>query len=248
MKGQLRVIIFLNVVLFVIGMIPALASEQGDTTWVSTYTWEAQNNPETNYDSPGRRWFDFPATENGEAYRKVLMYHKLKCFDQGTAGGLGYACGEWDYLSYNYLFDHTGLLDSANLTHPLYRINNLDFDGDTLVFLPSGGAPFDTVFTEYSRTVLNEVGAFTTSVLNDAVSTDLLMSSSEGKRIEMVWSAEELIEMGVETGGGIRRISLPVGMLEADLLTLECRWSDNEWMTVYEFPASASGMLIMDLS
>ena len=119
MKILLRVIIASSVVLFTIGMVPVSASAQGDTTWVSTYTWEAQNNPETNYDSPGRRWFDFPALDNGAEYRKVLMYHKLKCFDQGTAGGLGYACGEWDYLSYNYLFDHTGLLDSANLTHPL---------------------------------------------------------------------------------------------------------------------------------
>ena len=91
---------------------------QGDTTWVSTYTWEAQNNPETNYDSPGRRWFQFPESDSDVEYRKVLMYHKLKCFDQGTAGGLGYACGEWDYLTYSYLFDHTGELDSTMHNHP----------------------------------------------------------------------------------------------------------------------------------
>ena len=35
---------------------------QGDTTWVQTYTWGEQNNPETAYDSPGRRWFEFPAS------------------------------------------------------------------------------------------------------------------------------------------------------------------------------------------
>ena len=58
------------------------------------------------------------------------------------------------------------LLVSANLTHPLYRINNLDFETDSLVFSPSGGAPSDTVLTEYSRTVLSEVGAFTSSTLN----------------------------------------------------------------------------------
>ena len=248
MKYQLRFIISVSVILFVIGLSTALACEQGDTTWVSTYTWEAQNNPETNYDSPGRRWFDFPASDNGEEYRKVLMYHKLKCFDQGTAGGLGYACGEWDYLTYNYLFDHTGLLDSANLSHPLYRINNSDFEVDSIVFIPLGGAPFDTVLTEYSRTVLSEVGEFTTSILNDTVSSDQLISSSAGKRIEMVWSVEELIEMGVEVGDTIRRISLPVGMIEADLLTLECRWSGDEWITVFEFPVTASGMLNMDLS
>ena len=247
MKYLLRLTISFGVLSFIIGFSSAIAGVQGDTTWVSTYTWDAQNNSETNYDSPGRRWFDFPASDNGEEYRKVLMYHNLKCFDQGTAGGLGYACGEWDYLTYNYLFDHTGLLDSANLTHPLYRIDNSDFEVDSIVFTPLGGLPFDTVLTEYSRTVLSEVGEFTTSISSGVVSTDLLISSSEEKKIEAVWPAAELIEMGLEIGGGIRRISLPVGIIEADLLTLDCKWSDTEWVRVYEFPISASGMLNMDL-
>ena len=34
-----------------------MLADPGDTTWVQAYTWEAQNNPETAYDSPGRRWF-----------------------------------------------------------------------------------------------------------------------------------------------------------------------------------------------
>ena len=89
-----------------------------DTTTVQTYTFEAQNNPATSYDSPGRRWFEFPASDNGVEYGKVIMEYTLKCFEDGTAGNLGYACGEWDYLSYTYLFDHTGLLDSTALQHP----------------------------------------------------------------------------------------------------------------------------------
>ena len=96
--------------LFILFMVPSYGAKSQDTTWVQTYTWEAQNNPETSYDSPGRRWFEFPASDNGEEYRKVLMYYNLKCFEDGTAGGLGFACGEWDYLTYNYLFEHTGLL------------------------------------------------------------------------------------------------------------------------------------------
>ena len=83
----------------------AIFAQNPDTTWVQTYTWEAQNNPATAYDSPGRRWFDFPASDNDTSYQKVLMYYNLKCFEDGTAGNLGYACGEWDYLTYTYLFD-----------------------------------------------------------------------------------------------------------------------------------------------
>ena len=88
---------------------------KADTTTVQTFTFEAQNNPETAYDSPGRRWFPFPASDNGIEYGKVLMEYTLKCFEDGTAGNLGFACGEWDYLSYTYLFDHTGMLDSTML-------------------------------------------------------------------------------------------------------------------------------------
>ncbi|MGA1374894.1 MAG: hypothetical protein ACO3YQ_08825, partial [Flavobacteriales bacterium] len=102
------------------------AAQTADTTWVQTFTFEAQNNPATAYDSPGRRWFEFPDSDNGTSYRKVLMYHRLKCFEDGTAGGLGYPCGEWDYLTYTYLFDHTGVLDSKLLTQPRWKIEDLD--------------------------------------------------------------------------------------------------------------------------
>ena len=66
------------------------------------------------------------------------MYHRLKCFEDGTAGNLGYPCGEWDYLTYNYLFDHTGLYDSTALTHPVHLINDADFEEASLGF-GSGG-------------------------------------------------------------------------------------------------------------
>jgi len=91
-------------------------ADPGDTTVVQTFSFEEQNNPDAAYDSPGRRWFDFP--DEGTSYQKILMYYTLKCFEDGTAGGLGFPCGEWDYLTYNYLFDHTGDLDSNLLTHP----------------------------------------------------------------------------------------------------------------------------------
>ena len=55
----------------------AATADPGDTTWVQTYTWEAQDNPATAYDSPGRRWFEFPSGDT--TYRKILMYHRLKC-------------------------------------------------------------------------------------------------------------------------------------------------------------------------
>ena len=40
-------------------------------------------NPETAYDYPGRRWFEFPASENGEEYRKVLCIIILSALRMG---------------------------------------------------------------------------------------------------------------------------------------------------------------------
>ena len=130
-----------------------LTDRLADTTTVQTYTFDAQNNPATAYDSPGRRWFEFPASDNGVEYGKVLMEYTLKCFEDGTAGNLGYACGEWDYLSYTYLFDHTGLLDSTALQHPFQLLADApsrrptSFPMWTACRIPSGCQRRSTLWT-----------------------------------------------------------------------------------------------------
>jgi hypothetical protein len=233
---------------------------QGDTTWVNTYTWEAQNNPETNYDSPGKRWFDFPSSDNGVEYRKVLMYHKLKCFDQGTAGGLGYACGEWDYLSYNYLFEHTGDLDSTSLIHPMYRMNNLDFDVDSIILFPVSGAPVDTVIHIKERIVHEFTGEVNIATLEDGVITTSVLGGSGNRRIKMFWSAEELLGMGLVGMEDIWAITLNIDNFMADNLTMKIKEADGsdislsddvlfenqEWVEVFNYPIDAYENLQID--
>jgi hypothetical protein len=133
MRNLLSLTVFF---LVMIGCFGSLNAQQADTTIVQTFTWEAQNNPATPYDSPGRRWFEFPPSNNGVEYQKILMYYNLKCFQDGTAGSLGYPCGEWDYLTYTYLFDHTGVIDSTLAEQPLYFVNNADFDSVALTSQP----------------------------------------------------------------------------------------------------------------
>ena len=220
---------------------------QGDTTWVSTYTWEAQNNPETNYDSPGRRWFQFPESDNDVEYRKVLMYHKLKCFDQGTAGGAGYACGEWDYLTYSYLFDHTGELDSTMYNHPYYKINNQEFETDTLIFSPENGAPHDTYNTEYSRINLDIVGEVTTTINSETEQVSHLTTATNARRLAFTITAQELSTMGVVPGLPIKRISWNVESFQSDLLTLRVSQGEGEWQQVYAYPVEITDLLELDL-
>lgn len=176
------------------------AAQEADTTWVQAYTWEAQNNPEAAYDSPGRRWFDFPASDNDSSYQKILMYYNLKCFEDGTAGNLGYACGEWDYLSYSYLFDHTGDLDSNLLSHPQWLINDQGFESDTLILSPENGIPMDTVRWTYSEYGIAEDGSSSQNIAGEGTAdwSDLewLTDDSPGGKMQWLWTADELAAWG----------------------------------------------------
>ena len=174
-------------------------AQTADTTWVQTFTWEEQNNPATNYESPGRRWFDFPSSTNDTAYQKVLMYHTLKCFEDGTAGGLGYACGEWDYLTYNYLFDHTGTLDSNLLTHPHWLVDDVNFVADTLIYVPESETVSDTIRTLYELIQLGDVEATEEASNASLVWSDAMSSANfvpQTARYQWLWTASELGVMG----------------------------------------------------
>ena len=168
-----------------------------DTTWVQTYTWEAQNNPATAYDSPGRRWFEFPASDNGQSYSKVLMYHTLKCFEDGTAGGLGYPCGEWDYLTYSYLFDHTGVMDSSLFSVPRWKINALDFETDSLLLAPTNGTA-DTVRYAFTHPTMTGAEALFSGSSNSE-QPGAPFSTGAG-RAQWLWTADELVAMQLPAG------------------------------------------------
>ena len=176
-----------------------------DTTVIQTFTFEAQDNPATAYDSPGRRWFQFPPSNNGIQYQKILMLHKLKCFSNGTAGGLGYPCGEWDYLSYNFLFEHTGLMDSTALSHPHYLLNNANFSNAAFSFFPTySHQQVNQVFSNY--TPINDQ-MLTLGSANIEVQGPFSNSSSQ--RSQFLITASELTSMGL-TPGNIGRLQFPM--------------------------------------
>ena len=167
-----------------------------DTTWVQTYTWEDQNNPDTDYDSPGRQWFTLP--DGSESYQKILMYYTLKCFEDGTAGGLGFPCGEWDYLSYSFLYEHTGLMDSNYVSHPHYLYDNQDFDA---ISLRSEGYS-DFYQTELTLTTVDETTSETVVDLSQNTSTTTYPMGGflPKMRTQMLWTADELAAAGMVAG------------------------------------------------
>ena len=239
-----------------LGLTLSSHADPGDTTWVQTYTWEAQNNPATAYDSPGRRWFEFPSQED-TTYRKILMYHRLKCFEDGTAGNLGFPCGEWDYLTYNYLFDHTGLYDSTALSHPQHLLNDASFEETSLILQPEGGTPVDTVWRMLSTTSHEFVeGSTTWSQLAGVPMNDLANTTLEDQtRHQWLWSAAELDSLGWAVGDTAWRMSLPragnLGASSVDRATLRIRWTATTalggivttgWTTLADGPLAVGDM------
>ncbi len=173
-------------------------ADPGDTTIVQTFTFEAQLAQPGDYKSPGRQWFEFPE-DDGTTYQKILMYHTLKCFDGGlTAGNLGFPCGEWDYLTYNYLFDHTGELDSTLQTHPLYLLNQQGFESTSLSLDPAFNITRYTYpnIDDWSGTDLTTSTADTPDdILHTAINSTLPRS-----RAQFVYPAEDLQNAGLQAG------------------------------------------------
>ncbi len=174
-----------------------IQAQAGDTTVIQTFTFDAQNNPQTAYDSPGRRWFNFPTSNNGKTYQKILMLHTLKCFSQGTAGGLGHPCGEWDYLTYNYLFDHTGVLDSNLLSHPHYLLNNQNFVSTNLQSLPTYSyVPYLAVNSQNN----NWLNLNTTNITSEQTSSLSAVGNGRGQLSQFIIPASVLINSGWSPG------------------------------------------------
>ena len=98
----------LTTLLLALTLAPSFAQE--DTVRVQALTYDSI--------TTRRGWWVFP--DGSHTYRKVLMHHTLKCDAQTTQDQ--YACGEWDYLTYNLIHEHTGVLDSSALQHPWFKV------------------------------------------------------------------------------------------------------------------------------
>ena len=88
-------------------------SNAQDTTFVQTFTYDSI--------STRRATFDFPQELEGKRFEKVLMYYNLIC-DPATPWD-NYNCGEWDYLAYTRIFDHTGVMDSVQVDGKAFLMN-----------------------------------------------------------------------------------------------------------------------------
>lgn len=158
-----------------------------DTINVQTFTFDSI--------TTRRGVWQFP--DNDETYRKVLMYYTLKC-DAATTHD-NYNCGEWDYLTYTNVWDHTGVYDSTLYYHPNFTLING-------VALDSVGITATPTFTSYRKTHITttypdtlNVDSWQVETTNAEDDTFFNTTVSNGRR-QTIYTAEQLTAAGMVPG------------------------------------------------
>jgi hypothetical protein len=224
-----------------------LMAGPGDTLVVQAFT----------FGGPQDAVIQFPNTN--QTYERVLMYYTLKCVP-GGAGGLQYPCGEWDYLTYTYLYHPTGAFDSTQLTQSNVQYGPTAPDSVSFVWSPT----YDVYARRQFRTVVDGVVAETTAEIGagSALSASPFDVAHPRSRAQYLWLANELTAAGLvageldrltlflANGGGTLR-GLTVRIKATNAASLDPGSPDlNGFATVYRAGTDlpASGPLTFDFS
>lgn len=162
-------------------LVSAVKADPGDTIKVQTFT----------FGSPQDAWFDLPGLD--VPVEKILMKYTLKCNPAQSP-----ACGEWDYLTYTYLYEHTGVLDSTLLSHPWFLANGNAPDtfnySSTPTFISVPSWEYYIVYDDTTSLTTAVTGISTTST---ATPFDAVHPIS---RTQIIWTAAELTAAGLTAG------------------------------------------------
>lgn len=183
-------------ILLILSLLPTLAFSQ-DTTWVQTYTFDSI--------STRRADFVFPSALNTKRFEKVLMYYKLKC-DPATPWD-SYNCGEWDYLTYTRVFEHTGVLDSNEYQHPHFLVNGVEQNEVHLSNVPM----YTTSSQNHHNLVIDNTLSESSYVVGSGTDFNATPFSSNQPmaRTQTLLTATELLTAGA-TAGDLHSIALNV--------------------------------------
>ncbi|MGB9701103.1 MAG: LamG-like jellyroll fold domain-containing protein [Candidatus Kapaibacteriota bacterium] len=153
-----------------------------DTITVQTFTYQ---------DIYKRRGlFVFPPKD--ESFRKILMLYNLKC-DPLTPHDK-YNCGEWDYLTYNLVYQKTGQYDSTKLSTKHYSYG---FETPDTLYYSNNEPKINIKRTKYQTTVQ--------SVTNEEVynvSSGQIQALLTGKKVRAQFSllSKDLRDLGMKSG------------------------------------------------
>ncbi|MCB9235381.1 MAG: T9SS type A sorting domain-containing protein [Bacteroidia bacterium] len=187
--------------------LPDLARAQ-DTTWVQTLKF-------TDITKRRGKWVFPPATKE---FRKILMYYTLKCDVKTTHDQ--YPCGEWDYLTYNQIYDPRGILDSTYMSQVKFKVGNSAPDSLQIAWNP--------VYSYTREWQYFQVNTATLSFDSTLVGTgngsqpQPFQSSEQSGKAQFLWRASELASAGL-TAGAISGLRLDLSSLGSTLKNLEIR-------------------------
>lgn len=176
----MKKLLFVFTVLFCLNNFNSIA-QHGDTIKVQTFT----------FGSPQDAWFVFPS--DTIRFEKILMKYTLKC-----NSAMSPACGEWDYLTYTYLYDHTGLLDSTQIIQSTYLINGSS--PDSVQYMNTPSYSFNTSWQYFA------VHTDTTILNRDTIGSGITPSNypfgaaSLVSRSQYLWRASEMTAAGLSSG------------------------------------------------
>lgn len=192
--------------------------------------------------------WQFP--EEGQ-FRKILMYHTLKC-DPLTQHDQ-YPCGEWDYLTYNNVYEHTGVYDSTLYHHPNFTyISGKTTDS----VLMRGEQTYSWERRTHKQILYND----TTQLINievgdqgDTNHTVFALESTDG-RSQYLWRKEELTTAGLtsgevtgvklyilQPGSGIRHLTIKMRNTSLDSINADTLVWDMQTVFFDEVEFSSSG-------
>lgn len=158
-----------------------LLANPGDTILIQTFT----------FGSPQDAWFVFPS--NTIQFEKILMQYTLKCNPLNNP-----QCGEWDYLTYTYLYDHTGLLDSSLVNQPTFSVNGTSPASYMYMNTPSYSYQpswqYNIVHTDTTSLNTYQIGA---GSFNNSVPFG---TSNMVSRSQYLWTASEMTVAGIVAG------------------------------------------------
>lgn len=191
-----------------------------DTTWVQTFTFDSI--------ATRRAEFQFPASLNDMRFEKVLMYYKLKC--SPLTPWDSYDCGEWDYLTYTQIHEHTGDFDSVEVKSKHYKINT-----DTLPSYSYNTTPFFNTYQAYQYFRPQTSTMDYTVLSGGSSSMGLIHTSNQGNRVQFIVSASELIAAGT-IAGDLTSLALVFNQLggNADKMIIKIKSTSNSTISDFE--------------
>jgi len=161
-------------------------ADEGDTIVIQTIDFSTPVNP--GWNAPREGVFEFPSQD--VTYQKALMYYTLKCDNTQSP-----ACGEWDYLTHTFLYQHLGVYDSTIYYHPNFISNGVT--PDTLAYMEDQSWSYLPYWEYINQTT--PTNSYTFGVGDLSINFPTMLAEVDGKSV-FIWTAAELQGQSISAG------------------------------------------------